>query len=241
VPPPGYEPFLRAICANPEDDTVRLVYADWLDENGDPDRAEFIRLQVAVPDRPPAFDATYARIQELRRQHGAAWRNELPRVGGVSLGEFRRGFVNAITFQNGRFFVDLADRFLAEIPACDLRVLDVSMGHLPSVLASPHAAAIQQLRVHAGIHGDAVLELLSQAEQLRSLNSLTCTAWGPSPTQPHGHSMTITDRGGMALVSARLPKLHVVSLSGAQLSGPVIEALRQRFGGRFWAHPCMSH
>jgi len=44
--PPGYEPFLRAICTDPEDDTVRLVFADWLDENGDPERAEFIRLQV---------------------------------------------------------------------------------------------------------------------------------------------------------------------------------------------------
>ena len=31
--PPGHEPFLRAICESPEDDTVRLVFADWLDEN----------------------------------------------------------------------------------------------------------------------------------------------------------------------------------------------------------------
>src|SRR5207247_2362789 len=29
----------------PEDNTPRLVLADWLEENGDPDRAEFIRLQ----------------------------------------------------------------------------------------------------------------------------------------------------------------------------------------------------
>ncbi len=38
MPPPGYEPFLRAICESPEDDTERLVYADWLDENGDAER-----------------------------------------------------------------------------------------------------------------------------------------------------------------------------------------------------------
>jgi uncharacterized protein (TIGR02996 family) len=41
--------LLRAILMNPKCDTTRLVYADWLQENGDPERAEFIRLQVAGP------------------------------------------------------------------------------------------------------------------------------------------------------------------------------------------------
>ena len=40
-------PFLAAICANPDDDAPRLVYADWLDEHGDP-RGEFIRVQVEL-------------------------------------------------------------------------------------------------------------------------------------------------------------------------------------------------
>jgi uncharacterized protein (TIGR02996 family) len=30
------EPFLRAILANPEDDAPWLIYADWLEERGDP-------------------------------------------------------------------------------------------------------------------------------------------------------------------------------------------------------------
>lgn len=37
--------LLRTILNNPDDDTARLVYADWLQENGNEDRAEFIRLQ----------------------------------------------------------------------------------------------------------------------------------------------------------------------------------------------------
>lgn len=35
--------FLRSICENPEDDHTRLVFADWLDENGHPNRAAMIR------------------------------------------------------------------------------------------------------------------------------------------------------------------------------------------------------
>jgi uncharacterized protein (TIGR02996 family) len=40
-------PALRAaICANPDDDTARLVYADWLDEHGNPKRAAYIRDKI---------------------------------------------------------------------------------------------------------------------------------------------------------------------------------------------------
>lgn len=40
--------LLRAVLEDPTDDGVRLVYADWLEENGEPERAEFIRLQLRV-------------------------------------------------------------------------------------------------------------------------------------------------------------------------------------------------
>lgn len=40
--------FVRAICSAPEDDTPRLVYADWLEEHGQADRAEFVRLQIRI-------------------------------------------------------------------------------------------------------------------------------------------------------------------------------------------------
>ena len=40
--------LLRTIIVDPADDTPRLVYADWLEENGEPDRAEFIRVQVKL-------------------------------------------------------------------------------------------------------------------------------------------------------------------------------------------------
>jgi uncharacterized protein (TIGR02996 family) len=46
--------LLAAILAQPDEDTHRLVYADWLDENGQPERAEFIRVQCALA-RTPMF------------------------------------------------------------------------------------------------------------------------------------------------------------------------------------------
>jgi uncharacterized protein (TIGR02996 family) len=38
--------LLDVIRAHPEEDTPRLMYADWLDEHDQPERAEFIRSQI---------------------------------------------------------------------------------------------------------------------------------------------------------------------------------------------------
>lgn len=40
--------FIASILAHPEDDLPRLVYADWLEENGDHERSEFIRVQCEI-------------------------------------------------------------------------------------------------------------------------------------------------------------------------------------------------
>lgn len=45
------ELLLRGVLEEPADDTARLVYADWLDENGEPERAEFVRVQVELSNR----------------------------------------------------------------------------------------------------------------------------------------------------------------------------------------------
>lgn len=46
------EAILRTILDNPDDDAPRLVYADWLDEHGQEEAAEFIRVQVELARSP---------------------------------------------------------------------------------------------------------------------------------------------------------------------------------------------
>lgn len=40
--------ILRAILEDPQDDLPRLAYADWCEEHGDAERAEFIRVQLEL-------------------------------------------------------------------------------------------------------------------------------------------------------------------------------------------------
>jgi uncharacterized protein (TIGR02996 family) len=47
--------FVAAIIADPDDDALRLVYADFLEQHGDAAdlaRAEFVRVQVTLAPLP---------------------------------------------------------------------------------------------------------------------------------------------------------------------------------------------
>jgi uncharacterized protein (TIGR02996 family) len=46
------ESLLAAIIAQPDEDTVRLAFADWLDEHGEHARAEFVRVQCELARTP---------------------------------------------------------------------------------------------------------------------------------------------------------------------------------------------
>jgi uncharacterized protein (TIGR02996 family) len=69
--------LLAAVIADAEDDAPRLVYADWLEEHGDPDRAAFIRNQCALFDKSPA-DPDYVDLRErIPAIRAAMFRREL--------------------------------------------------------------------------------------------------------------------------------------------------------------------
>jgi uncharacterized protein (TIGR02996 family) len=94
--------FLRAIRARPDDGALRLVFADWLEEHGDP-LADFIRLQCELEPLRDLYDderakALQEREWEMLRQHRAAWLGPLEEVaaGWPADFVFRRGLVEAV-------------------------------------------------------------------------------------------------------------------------------------------------
>jgi uncharacterized protein (TIGR02996 family) len=114
--------FLRQILAHPFDDGPRLVYADRLDERGDP-RGEFIRAQVELArwgyDGPltirtarlqaashqPAQHSLVDRAARLLSECATAWCQDLG-VDAATAYEWgwSRGFVAAVTLTAAQFF-----------------------------------------------------------------------------------------------------------------------------------------
>lgn len=106
------ESFLRAIVANPDDDLPRLIFADWLAVHGEPERAEFIRVQCELAaDYPFGPMLTVTGRESLRRRERELWYpnrqqwvNQMlpsPRVleaqAACQIGSWRSGFVAEVT------------------------------------------------------------------------------------------------------------------------------------------------
>jgi uncharacterized protein (TIGR02996 family) len=64
---PEADAFLDAIFDHPDDDTPRLVYADWLQEHGQENYAQFIRLQCAAAREKPWSDEANRLWEEIGR------------------------------------------------------------------------------------------------------------------------------------------------------------------------------
>jgi uncharacterized protein (TIGR02996 family) len=79
--------LLDAIRDDPYDDALRLVYADWLEENGRADHAELIRVQIALEQEQRNWKALERREGKLIEKLKATWPAALADAG-VS---YRRG------------------------------------------------------------------------------------------------------------------------------------------------------
>lgn len=83
--------FLAAIYESPEDDAPRLVYADWLEEFGQPERADLIRLECRMAKGEPYSSDEDDRAFDLVEEHSKAWTAHLPQAESVTW-QFHRGF-----------------------------------------------------------------------------------------------------------------------------------------------------
>ena len=91
--------LFRTIVEHAAEDAPRLVYADWLQENGDEPRAEFIRTQCELAGMTPGSDRYFDlrdRERELWAAQAKRWRNEPPSHTRSRDARFERGFAREL-------------------------------------------------------------------------------------------------------------------------------------------------
>jgi uncharacterized protein (TIGR02996 family) len=181
------EAFLRDISEHPDDDTPRLIYADWLEEHGDADRAAFIRTQCELArlpeDDPHADDLAFAE-DALLNAHEERWAGLPGRVCPAVV--FRRGFVDEVSLDTGTFLRHADELFRAAPLRCVrlIRGLPLDLP-APQLAACPHLARLRELDVEAPIREDGVA-VLAASPHLRSLDTLIlqgCYTLGPAGTR----------------------------------------------------------
>lgn len=159
------EPFLAAIVRRPDDDLPRLIFADFLDETGDCDRAEFIRLQCAAAR---GEDAPEDRVSELEIAHRDEWL--APLGAGVYHAEFRRGFAEHLVM-SAREFVRESERIRAKTPLRGIALLGAGRV-LARLLAEPHLAGLSAIHFTGGMLGDPGVERLAECPHLTGVWTL---------------------------------------------------------------------
>jgi uncharacterized protein (TIGR02996 family) len=174
--------FLDFIVAHPDDDTARLVFADWLEEHGDGARAEFIRVQVERA-RLPAWDARQVRLrlreQQLVKQYGKKWKGELPAIKGVTWEEFRRGFVATATLSDFAALRESASACWAAAPIEAVSVRWPRQREAPERFAP--LAGLRELSITAQLVDRGDVGRLADApllSTLRALNLRNCSLGG---------------------------------------------------------------
>ncbi len=187
----AHDGFHRAIIESPEDDAPRLIYADWLDDHGDPARAEFIRLQIELASPGLDVDRGFAlrrREKELLDAHGDGWREPF---AAEHEPRFSRGFISSLALTGGELLEsgaghldaapvtrvslrggDVGGALAADLGACGflrrLRWLDLYGSPLDdeeaarTLFGSPHMAGLRGLHLGEGDATPGMVALLAE-------------------------------------------------------------------------------
>ncbi|MCE9566988.1 MAG: TIGR02996 domain-containing protein [Planctomycetes bacterium] len=206
----------RAICAEPDEDTPRLVYADLIEEeDGDCGRAAFIRAQVALANA-TEYDPISVSARQLDPDafHGWSMAHTLPKLPsefGWHKFEFRRGFPWKVAVQSLAAFVGDAAKVFEVAP---IQALDVNTHDRPnlSVLAKwQHLSRIRRLEFSHGWFGAHAITQLGDSPNAKGLVELAF------------EHESITAEGLEALAMTDVfPKLESLELRANEVAPPLI-------------------
>jgi uncharacterized protein (TIGR02996 family) len=236
--------LLRAIIEDPEDDGKRLIYADWLDEQGDP-RGEFIRveceLEILEKNSPRHKKLTKLRW-ELLEEHGKDWKKLFEKLGIEC--RFRRGLISSAEMsakqflQYGEALMDQAPVTRLVLKPFDRRTRLDQFKHLAGCTL---LSRLSQLQLSSNEINDEELAVLVNSPYLKNLHTLLLIGNSVGPkgmkslaASPHLANLTslvltgntVQAIGAAALAGSKtLRHLHNLGLCQTCISDAGIEAL----------------
>ena len=228
--------FFDRIRDEPFDDAPRLIFADWLDENGEPERAEFIRVQCAI-HRLPSSDPLQSELQEregeLANLHAARWQS--PLTPYVIDSDFRRGVIDRVSVDTKSFLHDGAEIFELA-PVRRVRFLNIGE-HLVDLVQSPLLRQIRELDLTNNTLGNRIPILLARSSHLTRLEALDLgftdlgdkglQVLAASPVFAPLRSLQINDNGHLGLPGMRAiaDSPHLTSLVELDVGGNGLSAV----------------
>lgn len=218
------QPFLDAIFARYYHDEPRFIYADFLDDSGDPERAELVRVQVALAhmaDDDPRYAELINQQAELLVANRSRWCEFIGDLVLEEQCEFRRGVLDSVVL-DASAFLEKGAELLGRVFIRRICLRD-SAAVMPSLITSELLANVRELSLFGDNIGNGGVNLLVRSPFLKDLENLDLGFNG------------IDDAGVRALAKAStLPNLNALSLSAnGRITSAGIEELAASpfFGG----------
>jgi uncharacterized protein (TIGR02996 family) len=221
--------WLDSCADQPDDDLRRRAFADWLEERGDYDRAEFIRLRVAL-SRVPEDEEDQTQVKraaELLDRHRTEWLGPLVDLADAYDWFFHRGLPDALSLTDKGWSAEsvaelVASTHLARLTELYLAFDKIGDAGVQAIATSPHLARLTLLDLSFTRIGNPGAQALAASPHLARLSTLILTY------------NEIGDAGAQALAaSPHLTRLTKLWLTGNDdLGATGAEALRKAFGER---------
>ena len=150
------------VCERVDDDAVKLVYADWLEEHGDAERAGAVRLAVErrrLDDLDPRAWVVDQRLERLNDHPRRAWRAGLPHVPGVFFG-WHGGLVTRADAYQPEMLRRHEEAIIAAGPITELELHDDPVGAAVAA-GCRYAGRVRKILFHGvrGFEADSVARL----------------------------------------------------------------------------------
>src|SRR5262249_15164613 len=149
---------------------------DWLDEHGQADRADFIRVQHALAELPPGDPRRTPLLKrqgDLLGEHEDEWRAALPQLRGGTRGGVSRGLVAGAFVEDVATFLKQAPALFASAPILRLQIGDVTAATARALARSAWLARLHELNLgnnpELGSLGGAILSASPHLANLRVL------------------------------------------------------------------------
>jgi len=169
------EALYRAILENPDDNTLRLIYADAIEEDGESRRAAFIRTQVQL-NHLPEYDPAWVQIRfHDRDKMPGAWVRELPKLPDDldwPSEPFLRGFPANVQAPTSAAFVTHAEDLFSQFPIEAVELGEAQLSAAQEFAASPWISRLVRISISQGLGAATARRLFgpTRYERLRELH-----------------------------------------------------------------------